>query len=161
MSGPALKQLNAHRAIHDAAYNEADEMTIATRNFAEAGQVRAAIATVRLLIEHWQTRTLQHAAEEEAGFYKELLEKDPEKVADIAALTRDHDLMRHLLKEVEELVRESGSFQKMIDRLEMLLWLNLQHSREEEHRLLEFEEQASRRAVTDDTEDVCDAGKGA
>jgi len=140
MSGPALKQLQAHRAIHDAAYGEADELTTVAKRFAAAGNEQAAIATASLLIEHWHTRTLRHAAEEEEGFYKEVASKYPEHAGDIFSLTRDHDLMRHLVAEAEERLATAGPLAAVLERFEMLLWLVEKHSREEELRLLDVQQ---------------------
>ncbi|MCL6597384.1 MAG: hemerythrin domain-containing protein [Alicyclobacillus macrosporangiidus] len=162
MSGPALKELHAHRAIHDAAYGEAEELTGVFRHCVEEGRYDAALAAAELVVEHWHTRTLRHAAEEEAGFYREVAEQHPNRSEDIAALVRDHDLMRQLVAEVEERLaisavptgtEESASrletlgagvsnrrLEEMRIRFEMLLWLGERHSREEERRLLGVEE---------------------
>ncbi|MCL6593990.1 MAG: hemerythrin domain-containing protein [Alicyclobacillus sp.] len=141
MSGPALKQLHAHRAIHDAAYEEAKELTGVFRRLVQDGRWPQAREVGALVIEHWHTRTLRHAAEEESGFYREVAERDPARGADIAALTRDHDLMRQLIAEAEEsltAVPESpDAYMNMWLRFEMSLWLVARHGREEERRLLE------------------------
>lgn len=144
MSGPGLRQLHSHRSIHDAAYGEADEITTALKEFVQTGKEQASIATVRVLIEHWHTRTLRHAAEEEEGFYKEVATEHPEHVQDIAVLTRDHDLMRHLVAEIEALAKNEGSMRLILVRFQMLLWLVEQHSREEERRLLTAEDGGNR-----------------
>lgn len=136
MSGPALKQRNAHEAIHYAALFEAEELTTAVRQFLAEKRHDKAAAAAQLVVEHWQTRTLCHAAEEEEGLYAEILAGNPESAADIAALTRDHDLMRQLVCEAETCMA-SNDLKLVLARFEMLLWIVEAHSREEERRLLE------------------------
>lgn len=104
MSGPALKQLNAHSSIHDTARGEAEELTAEFRRLVENALLREACETAGLIVEHWRTRTLRHATEEEAGLYREIVVAQPERVHDIGALTRDHDLMRALVAEAEFLL---------------------------------------------------------
>ncbi|MCL6517200.1 hemerythrin domain-containing protein [Alicyclobacillus sp.] len=162
MSGPALKQLHAHRAIHDAAHGEAEELTGVFRRFVEEGRWQQARETAALVVEHWHTRTLRHAAEEESGFYREVAQQDPDRAGDIGALTRDHDLMRQLVAEAEarladvmplasprgESSEPVEAFREIALRFEMLLWLVERHSREEEKRLLESPRETQRsRAV--------------
>lgn len=137
LSGPALQQLQSHRSIHEAAYGEAEELTHIAKAFAEAGKEQAVLSTVRLLIEHWQTRTLCHATEEEEGFYKEVAMEYPEYADKIFFLTRDHNVMRQLVEEVEKLLVTQGSVHAMLDRFQMLLWLVERHSRDEEKWLLD------------------------
>ncbi len=138
MSGPALKQKDSHRAIHDAAHGEADELTGTVVEFMAGGKMEAAKAAARLLVEHWRTRTLRHAEEEEAGLYQEIVLQDPDRIRDIAGLTRDHALMRTLVDEAEEKLNQGdeGSFAEALERFRMLLWLVVAHSREEERTLL-------------------------
>lgn len=147
MSGPALKQLQFHRAIHDAAHAEAEEMTGILRQCVRDGALEAAVATAALLVEHWHTRTLRHAAAEEEGLYREIVANDPGRAEDIAKLMRQHDHMRQLVSEVEERLPASaleseaaGNVYRMsrnriheiLVRLEALVQLVEHHSREEE-----------------------------
>ncbi|MCL6632063.1 MAG: hemerythrin domain-containing protein [Alicyclobacillus herbarius] len=149
MSGPALKQMDAHRAIHDAAAEEAAELTELLRHLLQAQAWEKAEEMAYILVEHWQTRTLRHAGEEEAGFYLEVCQHHPEKAGDIAALTRDHDLMRTLVAEIEArlaawnatenrtVLDDPDTWSGLLSRFETLNWLVVMHSREEERRLLE------------------------
>ncbi|KYP79447.1 hemerythrin domain-containing protein [Ferroacidibacillus organovorans] len=139
MSGPALQQLQSHRSIHEAAYGEAEELTHIAKAFADAGKEQAVISTARLIIEHWQTRTLCHATEEEEGFYKEVAMEHPEHADKILFLTRDHNVMRQLVAEAEELLVNQGTIPAILDRFQMLLWLVEKHSRDEEKWLLDIE----------------------
>lgn len=61
-----------------------------------------------MLIEHWQTRTLRHADAEETGWYRELLAERPELHDDIIALTRDHELLRILMAEIQGIFSARG-----------------------------------------------------
>ncbi|WDL97555.1 hemerythrin domain-containing protein [Alicyclobacillus sp. ALC3] len=131
MSGPALKQGNAHEAIHNAALFEADELTTVVRQLHAEQMLDKAKAAAQLVVEHWQTRTLRHATEEEEGLYSEILAANSERAVDIAALTHDHDLMRKLVSEAETYLT-SDELKLALARFDMLLWLVEAHSREEE-----------------------------
>ena len=136
MSGPALKQHDAHQSIHNAAFYEAEELTELVRHLLAAGERSKAQDTAQLVIEHWQTRTLRHAAEEEEGLYQEVLMSNSARIQDITALTRDHNLMRQLVAEAEALIVQSEGLELALARFDMLLWMVQAHSREEEKRLL-------------------------
>lgn len=134
MSGPALRQRDAHHAIHHAALGEAEELTalfeaqIADGDFSRAREVAAVV------VEHWETRTLRHAQEEEEGLYLEMKELDESRSVLICRLTRDHDLMRAWVSEAGKLA-ESGREEDLRAAgtlFTALLVLVVQHSRDEE-----------------------------
>ncbi len=136
MSGPALERRESHHAIHEAAFNEAQELTIVLRQLLRQGDLERALAVAGVLLEHWQTRTLRHAETEEIGWYQQLLMQRPELQSDIVLLTRDHDLLRILLAEIQEILRMRGVAMGVVERFEAMLLINHIHSREEESRLL-------------------------
>lgn len=136
MSGPGLTKRESHHAIHEAAFAEAEELTRLLRQAARAGDRDHALQLVGVLVEHWQTRTLRHAEAEERGWYRELARERPELQADILQLTRDHDLLRTLLDEIERIVAARGWVAGIVERFEAMLLLNAIHSRTEERRLL-------------------------
>ena len=76
MSGPGLRHIDSHSAIHEAAH---------------------------IAVEHWETRILRHAQAEEEGLYKEMVEEKPELKDDIIGLIRDHDILRFTVKEIKEM----------------------------------------------------------
>ena len=143
MSGPGLNQKDAHHAIHQAAFHEAEQLTLALRQALRAGDQQHALQVAAVLIEHWQTRTLRHADAEEAGWYRELLAERPELDDDIIALTRDHELLRILLGEIQGILSARGIAAGIVERFEAMLLLNGIHSRTEEHRLLGREDAAN------------------
>lgn len=136
MSGPGLTQRDAHHAIHQAAFYEAERLTLLLRRALRTGDEQQALQLAAVLIEHWQTRTLRHAEAEETGWYREVLAARPERQADVIALTRDHELLRMLLAEIQGILSARGIASGVVERFEAMLLLNGIHSREEEHRLL-------------------------
>jgi hypothetical protein len=142
MSGPALRQKEAHHSIHEAARGEAEEMTIALRRAMKASDLTVALETAYVLIEHWETRTLQHAESEETGLYLEIAKQYPQKWPDIVALKRDHALLRILLDEAKQLLHISGASALVLTHFEAMLLVNKIHSREEEEKLLPVEKLA-------------------
>lgn len=136
MSGPSLTKRDSHHAIHEAAFAEAEELTRLLRQSALAGDRSRALQLVGVLVEHWQTRTLRHAEAEEQGWYRELARERPELQADILQLTRDHDLLRMLLGEIEQIIAVRGWVAGIVERFEAMLLVNAIHSRTEEQRLL-------------------------
>lgn len=136
MSGPGLTQHDAHHAIHQAAFHEAEQLTLALRQALRAGDQQQALQVAAVLIEQWQTRTLRHAEAEETGWYRDLLAERPELQHDVIALTRDHDLLRILLAEIQGILAARGIVSGVVERFEAMLLLNGIHSRSEEQRLL-------------------------
>lgn len=136
MSGPSLTKRDSHHAIHEAAFAEAEELTRLVHQASLAGNRERALQLAGVLGEHWQTRTLRHAEAEEQGWYRELARERPELQADILQLTRDHDLLRTLLDEIEQIVAVRGWAAGIVERFEAMLLLNAIHSRTEEQRLL-------------------------
>ena len=139
MSGPGLNQRDAHHAIHRAAFFEAERLTLLLRQALRASDQPRALQVAALLIEHWQMRTLHHAEAEEIGWYREILAERPELQSDVIALTRDHELLRVLLDEIQGILATRGIASGVVERFEAMLLLNGIHSREEERRLLSVE----------------------
>lgn len=136
MSGPSLARREAHHAIHQAAFDEAEQLTRLLRQAILARAPEHALPLVGALIEHWQSHTLQHAAAEEAGWYREVVAGQPGREADVIALTRDHELLRILLTEIQGILAQHDTLAGVLERFEAMLLVNTIHSREEEHRLL-------------------------
>ena len=136
MSSPAFTRRDSHHAIHQAAFDEAEQLTRVLRHTMQTGEHDRALRLAAVLIEHWQTRTLRHADAEEEGWYREIVAARPELQPDVAALTRDHDLLRTLLAEIQGILAQHGIASGITERFEAMLLLNAIHSREEERRLL-------------------------
>ncbi|MEC2160461.1 hemerythrin domain-containing protein [Virgibacillus halodenitrificans] len=102
MSGPALRKIDSHSAIHEAALNEAIELTNLLDQLVIKEQHKKALEVGYILVEQWETRTLRHAEEEEAGLYKEIVKDNPDLQSEITALTRDHNLLRIIIKDIKE-----------------------------------------------------------
>lgn len=136
MTGPALRQWDSHHAIHEAAWLEAEELTRNLENCIARRELHQAADMARILLEHWETRTLRHAQSEEEEWYREIVAENPAMEAEVIALCRDHELMRTLVSQVTELLRTEEAMDAILRRFEALLLLVSLHSRDEETRLL-------------------------
>ncbi|WP_404452291.1 hemerythrin domain-containing protein [Virgibacillus necropolis] len=132
MSGPALKHVDSHSAIHEAALIEATELTKILDHLVTNNQLDKALEVAFVIVEHWETRTLQHAESEEEGLYKELEESSPELRDSIIALKRDHNLLRLLVKEIKTILDGKGVSDEVVQRLQALILVDLLHNQEEE-----------------------------
>ncbi|MFZ3577282.1 hypothetical protein [Virgibacillus sp. DJP39] len=132
MSGPALKSIDSHSAIHEAALVEATELTELLDHLVANDQLDKALEVAFVAVEHWETRTLQHAESEEEGLYKELTNYSPELEDSIISLTRDHNLLRMLVNEIKELLDDEGVSDKVVQRFQALILVDLLHNQEEE-----------------------------
>ncbi|HLS10004.1 hemerythrin domain-containing protein [Lentibacillus sp.] len=128
MSGPALKHVDSHTAIHEAALNEAIELTNMLDNLYQDNQKEKALELAYVLVEQWETRTLAHADAEEEGLYKDLVEEHPELKEDIVALTRDHDLLRLIVDEIRHKLPENGINDAIIQRFQSLIIVDEIHN---------------------------------
>ncbi|TMN23685.1 hemerythrin domain-containing protein [Lentibacillus cibarius] len=131
MSGPALKRIDSHSAIHEATLNEAIELTKMLEKLVDNSQEEKAMELSYVLLEQWETRTLAHAEAEEEGLYKDLVEDNPELKDDIVALTRDHDLLRLLVAEVKQLLPEHGVNSDVVQRFHSLIIVDQLHNQKE------------------------------
>ncbi|WP_186577040.1 hemerythrin domain-containing protein [Aquibacillus kalidii] len=132
MSGPALRKVESHSSIHEAALEEARELTNVIENLLKENDTERALEATTIAIEHWETRTLAHADAEEKGLYKEMAEKSPKLKEDIIALTRDHNLMRNLVTEIKGLMNKGDMDEKVVHHLHALILVDEQHNKTEE-----------------------------
>ncbi|WP_348620258.1 hemerythrin domain-containing protein [Paenibacillus polymyxa] len=137
MGGPSLRQLHAHHAIHQGGLSGALDKTREVEELLEAKEFKVARQAADHLIEYWETRILSHADAEEEGFYQEMVEKKPELQEAVIKLTRDHDLLRIIVKELKAMIREEGLTPEVLQQFHALLVVNAIHSREEERLLFE------------------------
>jgi len=131
MSGPALKNWDSHSSIHEAALSEAAELTELFRACVAAGEDKRALELAYITVEHWETRTLQHASAEEEGLYREIAAQTPEAQSVIIALTRDHTLMRRLVGEVKDLLSSGRHWDDIVKRFQALILIDLLHNEDE------------------------------
>ncbi|QSO45577.1 hemerythrin domain-containing protein [Alicyclobacillus mengziensis] len=136
MTGPALRHLESHHAIHEYARQEAEAMTALLERAVERQETGLAVQIAYVLIEHWETRTLCHAASEEQGLYPEIVRLEPDKESVVHTLTRDHELMRMAVEEIKELLHNDEPIVEAVRRFHLLLWVENMHSRDEERRLI-------------------------
>jgi hypothetical protein len=135
MSGPALRQLHAHRAIHEGGLSGAVTKTRDMMDYLRQGELETANLAADDLIDYWKTRVISHADAEESGFYKEIAEENPQLQEAITKLTRDHDLLRIIVNDIEELRAEDGLSPSVLHKFHALKVVNEIHSRDEERLL--------------------------
>lgn len=127
-SGPALKQLTSHRAIHDAAQAQARELTEMVNHLYKEKREEECLKTANVLIEHWEEKIIAHADAEDEGFYKELLEEKKVPAKDLYMLMRDHDLFRQIIRDMKQQLSEKNHITtKQIYTFHALIVLNEYH----------------------------------
>lgn len=131
-SGPALRQADSHASIHAAAIGEAEQLTELLRMCLENDERDKAYETACIALEHWETRTLAHAEAEEEGLYRDMAEARPDWADKIAALMRDHDLMRRMAAEIRGALEAQQISYSVLKRFEAMILIDLQHNRDEE-----------------------------
>lgn len=136
MSGPSLRQLHAHHAIHEGALSGAIAKTEEIEDLLRAKEYEVALQAADHLLEYWETRIISHADAEEEGFYLEMLEKNPDLEDTVAKLTRDHDLLRIIAEDIKKMLKEEGLTYEVMKQFHALLVVNAIHSRDEERLLL-------------------------
>lgn len=136
MSGPSLKKQDAHTLIHESALNEAKELRILLQKFLEDNQKEKALKVAEVSIEHWEFRTLQHAAAEEEGLYKEMVAEKPSLQPLVYQLTRDHDLMRRMVEQMKNLLINDEVDDRMLSLLDSLIIVDSIHNDDEMNNLL-------------------------
>lgn len=136
MSGPSLKKQDSHSSIHEAALNEAKELRQLFRKCIESGDVEKTLQVAAVVIEHWESRTLQHAAAEEEGLYKDMVKENPQLERVVHELTRDHDLMRRIVSNMKERLHAEDVDNRMLSLLDSLIIIDEIHNEDEMNRLL-------------------------
>jgi len=134
-SGPALRQLASHRAIHDAAHSQAKELTEITTKLFTEGRSEDCLKTANVLIEHWEEKIIAHADAEDEGLYEDLLEEGNIPKKNIYMLMRDHDLFRKIVAHIKTSIKEQNEVtQDNIYELQSLIVINnFHHQGEETH----------------------------
>ncbi len=136
MSGPALKQYDWHRSIHEAAFGQVKEMTRMVKELHRSGWKNQALEGEKILLEHWKDHIISHADAEEAGLYAEKQKENPKLEQQIIKLTRDHDLLRVIIDKIEISQEKKSPFEERSSHYDSLLIINEIHSRDEETSLL-------------------------
>lgn len=132
MSGPALKQLDAHRSIHDGAVAEGRALTELLCKLHVDGHVKHAHVAAHALVEHWETRTLAHAESEEEGLYVEKIQQNTALSDKIMMLRRDHELIRIIVDMIKQELSTDGLNETALNHFRTLPVLIDIHNRTEE-----------------------------
>lgn len=135
-TGPALRQLTAHRSIHDAGQSQARELTEMMIQLFKEEREEDCLKTAKVLIEHWEEKIIAHADAEDEGFYQELLEEGNIPKKNLYMLMRDHDLFRQIVKHIKEKIAQQNKVtEENIYELYSLLVINDFHHKGEEKTL--------------------------
>lgn len=135
-TGPALRQLTAHRSIHDAGQSQARELTEMLIQLFKEEREEDCLKTAKVLIEHWEEKIIAHADAEDEGFYQELLEEGNIPKKNLYMLMRDHDLFRKIVKQIKEKIAQQNKVtEENIYELYSLLVINDFHHKGEENTL--------------------------
>ncbi|MDX8366874.1 hemerythrin domain-containing protein [Cytobacillus sp. IB215665] len=132
MSGPSLRKLDAHQSIHEGAVTEGKELLDMLVKLYKDDQHQYAQTVAKVLVEHWETRTIAHADSEEEGFYVDLLDKNPNLKEPLTMLKRDHDLLRILVTDVKDMLKNEGLTEEVIDHFKAILIVLDIHNHDEE-----------------------------
>lgn len=137
MSGPALRQPAAHHAIHQAAWQDAEEALELAAAMLAASRGDEFARMVEIFLEVVATRILAHAQEEEAGLYREWRAEHAGWGGEVDALIREHDTLRELAAAVEQAMRGHDAVGAMsaMHRLLQASDLHARHEEEVLHRL--------------------------
>lgn len=134
MVGPSLMQMDAHREIHEAVALELREATEALREALRTGREQLALQLAHALLTTWRTRVLAHADAEEEELYQWVLQRHPKMQEKIAALARDHALLRRMTAEASGKLKEEVT-PEILAYLDALLLIQRYHSEDEEQSL--------------------------
>ncbi len=140
MSGPALRKLESHHAIHETARHEADEaLRLAQRAYA-SGDQEAFLRVAEVFLQVIEGRVLIHAAEEEQGLYQEWLQLATMQPSAIDELIQEHDAVRHEASLLERAMVQ-GDHAEAMSAMYQLMTDSARHSQHEEEvlRLLSWE----------------------
>lgn len=140
MTGPSLKKQDSHSLIHESALNEAKELRTLLQKCLEDGQKEKALKVSEVTIEHWESRTLQHANSEEEGLYKEMVVENPYLKPLVIQLTRDHGLMRIIVEQMKNLLLNDEIDERMLSLLDSLIIVDSIHNHDEMNKLLAHNE---------------------
>lgn len=139
MSGPALRQVSSHRAIHEHARQEIAEVLAAAKHVLNRGDLARFIEVAEVFLEVAEARVLIHAHEEESGLYGEWLKADPQFVSRIDTLKEEHGELRRCAVEVEEAMVEGRHPIALKLMTEFIATLQ-SHSDHEEAALIELQD---------------------
>jgi len=140
-TGPSLRKLDSHSAIHHGAYVEARDLTEVTDKLFYGDREEDCLKAAEALVEYWETRVIAHADTEDESFYKELMEKKPELQKDLHMLSRDHDLFRIIIGNIKEQIEAENKVTKnILNQFQALLVIKEIHNQGEESKLFNDDE---------------------
>ncbi len=102
MSGPALRQVTSHQAIHENAWHEVETALQAAENVLLQGDGERFAEVAEVLLEVAEARVLAHAHEEEIGLYREWSERFRDSDGFIEALKGEHRQLRRAVLAIED-----------------------------------------------------------
>ncbi len=131
MSGPALRSQDSHRLIHQMAWSEAQDILNVLNSLWKQENVDQVVQTAEVFVEHIETRVLSHAAEEEAGLYREWLAMNGGWAPMISSLVADHEELRQTAQQIDSALMH-GAYVVGIALMQTFLDKSRAHSAREE-----------------------------
>lgn len=131
MSGPALRRVASHSAIHEAAWHDANDAWQLAQKAWTLSNEEAFSQVVEVFLQVVETRILAHAHEEETGLYHEWLAIDTNRQSVIDVLVLEHERLRRLAAAIENAMIQEH-YDDAIWRMSRLLQIAAAHARHEE-----------------------------
>ncbi len=131
MSGPALREVKSHHAIHEMAWNEAFAAWQLAQEAQRLGQTEVFARIVEVFLQAMEGRILVHAQDEEEGLYQEWLMISGNWESVVRGLIQEHTTMRPLSLELESAM-VAQDYAKAVALMTHWLELSSRHSQHEE-----------------------------
>ena|SRR5699024_6790541 len=139
MTKSSLRDLEAHKALHDEISGGAEEQLESMKTLLNKLEHKELAEEMESFIEYVEESVLGHAKQEEAsgGLYESIERDDSKTVEKIRRLRRDHELIQVMVDRMkEELSHDEVDFQKLIDHSVSIILVDEIHSRDEEDLLM-------------------------
>ena len=137
---PSRRKLDVHHKFHHETASKGEEITMKAKNLLAKNLHEDARQVLFLLCDHWKMTTLEHAKEEENGWYQELAD-DEEVWPMMLGFRRDHYLLERFMTDLEAKLIEGESLVEVIMYADGFLKLLHYHNELEEKFLAQMEEE--------------------
>lgn len=132
MSGPALRQIESHHAIHQSAWLEANDVLEHAAALRHTHDGDRFVRVVEVFLEVVEMRILSHAHEEELGLYDEWMKSNEMHGLSVASLVQEHEALRQIAVRVEMAMTDKNHDGAMVHMHEFLRVLAEHANHEEE-----------------------------
>ncbi len=126
-----MRTVKSHQAIHETAWNEADEVLRLAKVLRASSDGVRFVQVVEVFLEIVEARILAHAAEEERGLYQEWLRANGQNQPLIDSLVVEHETLRRLAQAMEQAMIQQ-QYEIVVSTMSELLQVSAAHSQHEE-----------------------------